>query len=223
MIGRVAEPAAQRYARERARMVAEHLVARGIADPRVLDVMGRVPRHLFVDEALRDQAYSDHPLPIGEGQTISQPYMVARMTELLRLGGREKVLEIGTGCGYQAAVLGELAARVCTIERLVRLAARARDTLERLGYSNVWVRTANGTFGWPDEAPFDGILVTAGGPSVPPPLLDQLAEGGRLVMPVGTMDAQRLHVVEKRGGETHITEDSACVFVRLIGRYAWQA
>jgi protein-L-isoaspartate(D-aspartate) O-methyltransferase len=223
MIARLAEPAAQRHARERARMVAEHLVARGIRDPRVLEVMGRVPRHLFVDEALRDQAYGDHPLPIGEGQTISQPYMVARMTELLQLAGREKVLEIGTGCGYQAAVLGELAARVCTVERLAKLAARARDTLERLGYSNVWVRAANGTFGWPDEAPFDRILVTAGGPSVPPPLLDQLAEGGRLVMPVGTMDAQRLHVVEKRGGQPHVTEDSACVFVRLIGRYAWES
>ena len=213
----------RRYARERDRMVAEQLVKRGIADPLVLEAMRRTPRHLFVDAALRDKAYGDHPLPIGEGQTITQPFMVARMTELLRLTGKEKVLEIGTGSGYQAAVLARLAARVCTVERIPKLAARARETLEAIGTSNVWVRTANGTFGWPDEAPFDRIVVTAGGPSVPPPLFEQLAEGGRMVMPVGSEDSQRLQVVDKISGEAKMTEDSGCVFVKLIGKYAWEA
>jgi protein-L-isoaspartate(D-aspartate) O-methyltransferase len=211
-----------RFAREREKMVEEQLAARGIADPRVLDALRRVPRHLFVDEAWRDQAYGDHPLPIGEGQTISQPYIVARMTELLRLGGSEKVLEIGTGSGYQAAVLAELAARVCTIERLPKLAARARQTLEALGYTNVWVRVANGTLGWPDEAPFDRILVAAAGPSVPPPLFEQLREGGRLVMPVGDAATQVLQVVEKVDDQMRVTQDSGCVFVKLVGRYAWE-
>ena len=204
-------------------MIAEQLVTRGIADLLVLDAMRRTPRHLFVDEALRDKACEDHPLPIGDGQTISQPFMVARMTELLRLTGKEKVLEIGTGSGYQAAVLARLVARVCTVERIPKLAARARTTLEAIGVSNVWVRTANGTFGWPDEAPFDRILVTAGGPAVPPPLLEQLAEGGRLVMPVGSEDSQRLQVVDKVAGLARVTEDSGCVFVKLIGKYAWEA
>jgi len=213
----------QRYGRERERMVAEQLVKRGIADPAVLEAMRNVPRHLFVDEALRDRAYGDHPLPIGDAQTISQPFIVARMTELLRLTGREKVLEIGTGSGYQAAVLSRLAARVCSIERIPKLAARARQALEAIGVSNVWVRTADGTMGWADEAPFDRILVAAGGPSVPPPLVDQLAEGGRLVMPVGPEDAQRLKIVDKQGGQTRESEDSGCVFVKLIGKYAWEA
>jgi protein-L-isoaspartate(D-aspartate) O-methyltransferase len=204
-------------------MVAEQLVSRGIADPAVLEAMRNVPRHLFVDEALRDRAYGDHPLPIGDAQTISQPFIVARMTELLRLTGREKVLEIGTGSGYQAAVLSRLAARVCSIERIPKLAARARQALEAIGASNVWVRTADGTMGWADEAPFDRILVAAGGPSVPPPLVDQLAEGGRLVMPVGPEDTQRLKIVDKQGGQTRESEDSGCVFVKLIGKYAWEA
>jgi protein-L-isoaspartate(D-aspartate) O-methyltransferase len=215
------ERGAARFARERERMV-QQLVGRGVSDARVLEAMRRVPRHLFVDEALRDQAYGDHPLPIGDGQTISQPFIVARMSELLALTGREKVLEIGTGCGYQAAVLAALAARVCTVERLPKLAARARQTVEALGYTNVWGRTANGTFGWPDEAPFDRILVAAGGPTVPPPLFEQLAEGGRMVMPVGNADTQTLSVIEKRSGEMRVTEDSGCVFVKLIGKYAWQ-
>jgi len=212
-----------RFARERERMVEEQVVARGVRDPRVIEVMRRLPRHVFVDEALRDRAYGDHPLPIGEGQTISQPFIVGRMTELLRLVGREKVLEVGTGCGYQAAVLAELAGRVCTVERIPRLASRARETLDGLGYRNVWVRAANGTLGWPDEAPFDRILVAAGGPGVPPPLFEQLAEGGRMVMPVGGQDSQRLTVVDKAGGEMRVTDEAGCTFVKLIGKYAWQS
>ncbi len=204
-------------------MVQEQLVGRGVTDPRVLAAMRRVPRHLFVEEALRDRAYGDYPLPIGDGQTISQPFMVGKMTELLRLGGAEKVLEIGTGCGYQAAVLAELCARVCTIERIPKLAQRARELLELMGYRNVWVRVANGTLGWPDEAPFDRILVTAGGPNVPPPLFDQLAEGGRMVMPVGDATTQVLQVIEKRDGAMRTTEHSGCVFVKLVGKYAWDS
>lgn len=212
-----------RFARERERMVEEQVIARGVKDPRVIEVMRRLPRHVFVDEALRDRAYGDHPLPIGEGQTISQPFIVGRMTELLRLGGREKVLEVGTGCGYQAAVLAELAGRVCTMERIPRLASRARETLEGLGYRNVWVRAANGTLGWPDEAPFDRILVAAGGPGVPPPLFEQLAEGGRMVIPVGEVDGQVLQVIEKVQGTMRVTPDSGCVFVKLVGKYAWES
>ena len=212
----------QRFVRERDKMVEQQLVARGVSDPRVIEAMRRVPRHLFVDEALRDRAYGDHPLPIGEGQTISQPFIVGRMTELLHLGGREKVLEIGTGCGYQAAVLAELAERVCTVERIVRLAIRARQTLDGLGYSNVWARTANGTFGWPDEAPFDRVLVAAAAPSVPAPLFEQLTEGGRMVMPIGDAESQRLQIIEKSRGEMRVTTDpGSCVFVKLIGKYAW--
>jgi protein-L-isoaspartate(D-aspartate) O-methyltransferase len=215
---------AARYARERERMVAIQVAERGVKDERVLDALRRVPRHLFVDEALRARAYGDHSLPIGEGQTISQPYIVGRMIEMLRLTGREKVLEIGTGCGYQAAVLGLLAARVCTVERLPRLASRARQTIESLGYRNVWVRVANGTFGWADEAPFDRIVVAAGGPAVPPPLLEQLAEGGRMVMPVGAVDGQRLRVIDKRPGGMQVVEDTeGCVFVKLIGQHAWES
>ena len=211
-----------RTASSRNQMVADQVAGRGVVDARVLDAMRRVPRHRFVEEALRERAYGDYPLPIGEGQTISQPFMVGRMTELLRLTGREKVLEIGTGSGYQAAVLSLCAARVCTVERLPKIAARARQLLEELGYANVWVRTANGTFGWPDEAPFDRILVAAGGPVVPPPLFEQLVEGGLMVMPVGGAEGQKLQLIEKVRGEMRITEDSGCVFVPLIGKHAWQ-
>ena len=216
-------PGSPRFARERERMVEEQLIARGVTDARVIEAMRRLPRHLFVDEALRDRAYGDHPLPIGEGQTISQPFIVGRMTELLRLTGREKVLEVGTGCGYQAAVLAELAGRVCTMERIPRLASRARETLEGLGFRNVWVRAGNGTLGWPDQAPFDRILVAAGGPAVPPPLFEQLAEGGRMVIPVGEVANQTLQVVEKVQGTMRVTADAECVFVKLVGKYAWES
>ncbi len=221
MIGRRA--GASRIARERERMVDEQLVGRGVTDPRVLAAMRRVPRQLFVDEALRDRAHGDHPLPIGDGQTISQPFMVGKMSELLELAGTEKVLEIGTGSGYQAAVLGELSGRVCTVERIPKLAQRARELLEMLGYANVWVRVANGTLGWPDEAPFDRILVAAGAPSVPPPLFEQLREGGRMVMPVGDATGQVLQVIEKRDGEMRTTEHAGCTFVKLVGKYAWES
>jgi protein-L-isoaspartate(D-aspartate) O-methyltransferase len=211
-----------RAARERERMVDEQLVRRGIADARVLDAMRKVPRHRFVEEALRDRAYGDHPLPIGEGQTISQPYMVAAMTQLLQLVGTEKVLEIGTGSGYQTAILAELARRVCSIERLPALAGRARRILEELGYTNAVVKIADGTYGWPDEAPFDRILVTAGAPAVPAPLFQQLAEGGRLVVPIGDPQGQTLHVVDKVEGQMRTSTDCGCVFVKLVGKYGWE-
>jgi len=211
-----------RYARERERMV-EEIAARGVTDPRVLAALRRVPRHRFVQEALRDRAYGDHPLPIGEEQTISQPYIVGLMSSLLELTGQEKVLEIGTGSGYQTAVLAELARRVCSIERLPRLAERARATLEGLGYDNVWVRVGNGTLGWPDQGPFDRIIVTAGGPAVPPPLVQQLADGGRMALPVGSADNQVLTIVENVGGEIRQRTHGECKFVKLVGKYEWDA
>ncbi len=217
------ERARDPYERERLRMVEEQLVRRRVTDARVLDALRKVPRHLFVEEALRDRAYGDHPLPIGEEQTISQPYIVALMTQLLELSERDKVLEIGTGSGYQTAVLAELARRVCSIERLPRLAERARALLEQLGYANVWVRVGSGTLGWPDEAPFNRILVTAGGPSVPPPLFQQLAEGGRLVLPLGDPVNQTLTLVEKVRGEMKTQEHGECKFVKLVGKYAWES
>jgi len=216
------EPARDAWELTRARMVEEQLARRGIVDERVLAAMRRVPRHRFVEEALRERAYGDHPLPIGDEQTISQPYIVGLMTALLELGGREKVLEIGTGSGYQTAVLAELARRVCSMERLPRLAERARAVLEDLGYTNVWIRVGNGTLGWPDEAPFDRILVTAGGPAVPPPLFEQLAEGGRMVVPLGDEVNQRLTVVEKVHGEMRTRTHGECKFVKLVGKYAWE-
>lgn len=207
--------------RERERMVEDQLVRRGITDARVLDALRRIPRHRFVEEALRDRAYGDHPLPIGENQTISQPYMVGAMTQLLRLSGSEKVLEIGTGSGYQTAVLAELARRVCSIERLPSLATRARRLLEELGYTNAVVKTADGTYGWPDEAPFDRVLVTAGAPAVPTPLFQQLVEGGRMVVPIGESQAQVLHVIDKVDGQMRTATETGCVFVKLVGKYGW--
>ncbi|MGH7332985.1 MAG: protein-L-isoaspartate(D-aspartate) O-methyltransferase [Candidatus Rokuibacteriota bacterium] len=214
--------AAVLFERERQRMVDDQLVRRGITDERVLAVMRQVPRHLFVEEAFRERAYGDHPLPIGQGQTISQPYIVALMTTLLALTGREKVLEIGTGSGYQTAVLAGLARRVCSIERIAALAMRARAMLEGLGYANVWVRVGNGTLGWLDEAPFDRILVAAGGPSVPPPLFEQLVEGGRMVLPLGDQTSQTLTLVENMAGQIRTRACGDCSFVPLVGKYAWE-
>ena len=184
------------FASERAEMVERQLAARDIVDERVLAAMGVVPRHLFVPEALREQAYADHPLPIGEGQTISQPYIVALMTQAIGLSGDERVLEIGTGSGYQAAVLAELAREVHSIEIVEPLAERARATLESLGYSNLRLRVGDGYRGWPEAAPFDAIVVTAAPDHVPEPLVDQLAPGGRMLIPVGSAD-QELLVIER--------------------------
>jgi protein-L-isoaspartate(D-aspartate) O-methyltransferase len=211
-----------RYARERERMVDEQVAGRGVTDSRVLAAMRRVPRHRFVQEALRARAYGDHPLPIGEDQTISQPFIVGLMTSLLELTGREKVLEVGTGSGYQTAVLAAVARRVCSIERLPRLAERARSLLESLGHDNVWIRVGNGALGWPDEAPFDRIIVTAGGPAIPPPLVQQLAGGGRMVLPVGSPDNQTLTVIDNAGGEIRQRTHGECKFVKLVGKYAWE-
>lgn len=207
-----------RFARERERMVGEQLARREITDPRVLDAMRKVPRHLFVEEALRDRAYGDYPLPIGEGQTISQPYIVALMTQLLQLKGSERVLEVGTGSGYQAAILGELASRVYTVEIFPSLEQRAAERLRRLGYANVQVRLGDGYYGWPEHAPFNAIMVTAAANHVPPPLLDQLAEGGRLVIPVGPpFYTQTLVLAEKRGGKIVTTSVAEVLFVPLLG------
>jgi protein-L-isoaspartate(D-aspartate) O-methyltransferase len=217
----IAVSAVDLFERERARMVDEQLARRGISDERVLAAMRRVPRHQFVEEAFRERAYGDHPLPIGQEQTISQPYIVALMTSLLELTGREKVLEVGTGSGYQTAVLAELARRVCSIERIPALAARARAVLEGLGYANVWVRVGNGTLGWSDEAPFDRVLVAAAGPSVPPPLFEQLAVGGRMVLPLGDQTGQTLTLVESVNGQMRTRPCGDCHFVPLVGKYAW--
>lgn len=210
------------FERARLRMVDEQLAGRGIKDPRVLSAMGRVPRHLFVDEALRDRAYGDHALPIGERQTISQPYMVALMTELLVLGGTERVLEIGTGSGYQTAVLAELAAEVCSVERIPVLAARARGILNTLGYRNVAVKVFDGTHGWKEKGPFDGIVVTAGSPDIPKPLVDQLKAGGRLIIPVGDRATQDLKKVTKGPAGLRVESVTGCVFVPLVGDHGWK-
>lgn len=198
-------------------MVQEQLVARGIRDERVLAAMAQIPRHLFVEEALRDRAYDDHPLPIGERQTISQPYIVALMTEALALSGTEKVLEIGAGCGYQAAVLAGLAARVCSIERIPTLFNQAWRTLSALHYRNVVIRQGDGSYGMREEAPFDAIIVTACAPEIPPILIEQLKVGGRMILPVGNPEGQVLKKVLKNPEGLAITPLSPCLFVPLIG------
>ncbi len=198
-------------------MVEKQIKRRGVRDPRVLDALRRVPRHEFVPPNRQKQAYDDHPLPIGEGQTISQPYMVAAMTELLELSPESRVLEVGTGSGYQAAVLAELAGRVFTIERDARLAARARSALTAAGYENLSYRVCDGTRGWPEEAPFDGIVITAAAPEVPPSLLDQLGDPGVLVAPVGSAGSQDLVSVRRSGGRDERTVHFRCAFVPLLG------
>src|SRR4051812_24312773 len=203
-------------------MVQQQIEARGVRDGRVLDAMRAVPRHLFVPEALRSQAYEDHALAIGEGQTISQPYMVAVMTEALAPGAADRVLEIGTGSGYQTAVLARLSAQVFSVERHPRLADVARDTLASIGVTNPVICVGDGTEGLPDSAPFDRILVTAGAPAVPAALEAQLAIGGRLVIPVGPPGYQHLTTIVRRDEDMfERTESIACVFVPLIGRQGW--
>jgi protein-L-isoaspartate(D-aspartate) O-methyltransferase len=203
-------------------MVESQLVPRGIRDERVLDAMRRVPRHLFVDELIRHSAYDDMALPIGEGQTISQPYMVAVMTELLELEGREKILEIGTGSGYQAAILSELAKEVWTIERIAVLTERAKEIFVSLGCENIRLKTGDGTLGWPEEAPYDRIIITAASPKIPDPLMDQLAVNGILLAPVGSRYSQQLLKIRKT--TQGVTEEyhTPCVFVPLIGEHGWK-
>lgn len=207
----------------RRRMVEEQVIARGVTDQRVLAAMLKVPRHKFVEEALERQSYQDAPLPIGEKQTISQPYMVAVMSEALALKGTETVLEVGTGSGYQAAVLAEIAGRVFSLERIPALARRARKVLDECGYGKVNIRLTDGTHGWPEMSPFDGILVTAGAPQVPQCYLEQLAVGGRLVIPVGDRDNQVLMRIT-RTGESDYQEEKmlGCRFVPLIGNHGWR-
>ena len=213
--------AGDEYAIRRRQMVERQLVPRDITDPRVLAAMGSLPRHLFVEEALQSQAYTDNALPIGSRQTISQPYIVAAMTQLLKVGPEDRVLEIGTGSGYQTALLAALAGEVYTIERLRPLANRARAILQELGCSNIHLRVGDGTAGWPEEAPFARIVVTAGAPSVPAPLLAQLDRGGRMVIPVGDGKKQTLTVVIKGPAGVRLEHYDPCVFVKLIGRDGW--
>lgn len=205
----------------RRRMVEAQLIARGIRDRRVLDAMRTVPRGCFVPEAYRDAAHADRPIPIGLGQTISQPYMVGKMLEVLECEPDFTVLEVGAGSGYQAALLGELCAEVWAVEIVPELAQQARSVLCDLGFDNVHVVTGDGTEGLPERAPFGRIIVAAGAPSVPEPLVEQLADGGRLVMPVGDRVSQRLVIVERDGEDLQRRESISCVFVPLIGRHGW--
>jgi protein-L-isoaspartate(D-aspartate) O-methyltransferase len=202
-------------------MVEEQLVPRGIHDPATLRAMADIPRHKFVEDAMRARAYGDHPLPIGCSQTISQPYIVALMTQTLGLQGHERVLEIGTGSGYQAAILSRICERVFTIERIHTLLGKARKTFDRLHYLNIISRIDDGTSGWQDEAPFDAILVTAGGPKIPDPLVEQLADPGRLVIPVGGQEVQELQLLEKKEGEITVSTIEQVRFVNLIGSHGW--
>jgi protein-L-isoaspartate(D-aspartate) O-methyltransferase len=211
------------FPKARLKMVEEQIASRGIKDTKLISAMKKIPRHVFVEEALQSQAYSDHPLPIGEKQTISQPYMVALMTEALLLTGKEKVLEIGTGSGYQTAILAELSEKVFSIERIRPLAIRARKLIYELGYFNVEIKIFDGTFGWMEESPFDAILVTAGSPDIPQPLIDQLTMGGRLVIPVGDAFVQDLFRVIKTEEGVKKEDLGGCRFVKLIGKYGWES
>lgn len=215
-------PNAALYQSHRSRMV-DLLRSRGIRDDRVLKAMSEIPRHLFVPEALAAKAYGDHALPIGEMQTISQPYMVARMTELAEVNKDSTVLEIGAGSGYQTAVLSAVAGRVLAIERISDLARTAQKNIRQLGCYNATVKWFDGTIGWSDHAPYDAILVAAGSPEVPEPLVTQLAVGGRLVIPIGNEEHQILVRVIKTETDVVRENHEACVFVKLIGRYGWPA
>ncbi len=198
-------------------MVEKYLRRRGLSDERVLKVMGKIPRHLFVPEALKERAYSDHPLPIGHDQTISQPYVVAVMTQTLKLTGGQRILEIGTGSGYQTAILAELARSVFSLERIQHLASKARQRIEDLGYHNVSIRVANGFFGWEEYAPYDGILVTAVSHTIPQALVTQLKEGGKLVIPLVSKDqTQKLFAIQKKNHKLETEDLGECSFVPLI-------
>jgi len=210
------------YSVARKKMVSTQLIPRGIKDPGVLEAMGKVPRERFVEKAFVQEAYNDHPLPIGHKQTISQPYIVALMTEALELSGSEKTLEIGTGSGYQTAILAELSRKVYTVERIRALMVKARRILQELEYNNILFKSFDGTLGWKEYSHYDAIMVTAGSPKIPQPLLDQLADGGRLVIPVGNKYGQDLiRVTNKRG--KFIKEDfGGCRFVDLVGVHGWK-
>jgi protein-L-isoaspartate(D-aspartate) O-methyltransferase len=210
------------YQNQRQQMVEQQLLRRGISDRRVLEAFLKVPRHLFVQPAMQHRAYDDNPLPIGQGQTISQPLMVALMTQALRLTGTERVLEIGTGSGYQAAILAELSAQVFTVERIETLARQARQILDGLHYHNVAVKIGDGTLGWAEHAPYDRIIVTAGAPRVPQAYWQQLAEGGIMAIPVGDTYVQSLKIIEKKDGREVIHDQGGCVFVPLLGKYGWK-
>ena len=205
----------------RSEMVEQQIRRRGIRDPRVLAAMLAVPRHSFVSPDSIEEAYNDRPVPIGEDQTISQPYVVASMTEALELAGSERVLEIGTGSGYQTAILSALAAEVHTVENIASLAQDARQRLARLGYRNVHFHVGDGTLGWPEAAPYDAILVTAASPQIPAPLAEQLAEGGRMVVPLGSAETQQMARIRRHGGELITSLLYPCRFVPLIGRHGW--
>lgn len=209
------------YAVLRKRMVDEQLIPRGIKNQRVLDAFYKVERHKFIPEELRGSAYADFPVPIGEGQTISQPYIVALMSECLELTGQEKVLEIGTGSGYQTAILAELAKEVYSIERFENLANKARTILNGLGYTNIKTRVGDGTLGWQEETSFDRIIITAACPRIPLPLIGQLNEGGKLILPLGESFSQVLTLVEKRKNRLQSLDICGCVFVPLVGKYGY--
>jgi len=211
-----------RFTTARERMVSEQLVSRGVSDLNVLKVMSEVPRHLFVDDAMQARAYGDHPLPIASDQTISQPLVVAAMTQALQLQGTEKVLEIGTGSGYQAAVLSRLCAKVYTVERINTLLAGARKVFDQLRYHNILSRLDDGTMGWKEHAPYAAIIVTAGSPEIPEPLIDQLADPGRMVIPVGARDVQELQYLTKEDGEITVQRLESVRFVSLIGAHGWK-
>jgi protein-L-isoaspartate(D-aspartate) O-methyltransferase len=210
-----------KYDRLRREMVEKQILERGIRDANVLAALREVPRHLFVGEALMDQAYNDFPLPIGEQQTISQPYIVAEMTQALHLGKEDRVLEIGTGSGYQAAILAQIAYRVYTIERIHSLYSKARKLFDQLGYHNIVTRYSDGTSGWKDESPFDAIMVTAGAPDIPATLVNQLAIGGRLVIPVGNQYTQELVQLVREQHGVRRTNLGGCRFVKLVGEHGW--
>ena len=215
------EQAIQAYAGQRRKMIEEQISGRGIKDLSVIEVLSRVPRHLFVNSSLQHRAYGDCPLPIGENQTISQPYIVALMTEVLQLKEGERVLEIGTGSGYQTAILAELASQVFSIERIKPLATNTKLLLGRLGYENVVFKIFDGTYGWRDQSPFDAILISASTPDIPTALIEQLADKGRLVAPVGKRESQNLIVLKKNGSRIVRREIGGCKFVPLIGKFAW--
>ena len=207
----------------RQRMVESQIAARGIRDQRLLEAMKKVPRHLFVDEALWDRAYGDFPLPIGQGQTISQPYIVAKMTQELGLKGNENILEIGTGSGYQTAILAELASRVYSVERIPDLLPKAKKVLDQLGYHNVLIKLDDGTWGWREYAPYDAIIVTAGTPSIPEPLIEQLKDPGIMIVPVGDEYSQILTRITKKDGSIETEYLEGVRFVKLIGDHGWRA